>query len=275
MCRLLKVSKAGFYAWCDRVPSKRSQDDARFLASIRTIHATSRQTYGSPRVFKQLQRDGITVGKKRVARLMKAHGIVVKTRRKYKATTSSKHDLPIAKNVLDRKFAVDAIGATDRVWAGDITYVWTLEGWLYLAVVLDLRSRRVVGWSMSQSMERGLVLDALRMALLRRRPGIGVLHHSDRGSQYASADCRNLLEKHGMTSSMSRKGNCWDNAVVESFNATIKTELIHRIIWKTREDVRAAIYEYIELWYNSKRLHSTLGYWSPVEFEENESDNAA
>lgn len=129
------------------------------------------------------------------------------------------------------------------MWAGDITYVWTLEGWLYLAVVLDLRSRRVVGWSMSQSMERGLVLDALRMALLRRRPGLGVLHHSDRGSQYASADCRKLLEQHGMTSSMSRKGNCWDNAVVESFNATIKTELIHRTIWKTREEVRAAIYK--------------------------------
>jgi putative transposase len=275
MCRLLKVSKAGFYAWRDRAPSKRSQDDTRLLASIRAIHLASAQTYGSPRIFAQLERDGVSGGIKRVARLMRINGITVKIRRKYKATTTSKHDLPIAQNILDRKFAVHAIGATNRVWAGDITYVWTLEGWLYLAVVLDLRSRRVVGWSMSQSMERGLVLDALRMALLRRRPGPGVLHHSDRGSQYASADCRKLLKQHGMTSSMSRKGNCWDNAVVESFNATIKTELIHRTIWKTRETTRAAIYKYIETWYNTTRLHSTLGYRSPVEFEENESDNAA
>jgi putative transposase len=275
MCRLLEVSKAGFYAWRERAPSKRSQDDARLLAVIRSIHLTSAKTYGSPRVFAQLHKDGFSGGIKRVARLMRINGITVKIRRKYKVTTTSKHDLPIAENVLHRRFAIDSIGAIDRVWAGDITYVWTLEGWLYLAVVLDLRSRRVVGWSMSQSMERGLVLDALRMALLRRRPGLGVLHHSDRGSQYASADCRKLLEQYGMISSMSRKGTCWDNAVVESFNATIKTELIHRTIWKTREDARAAIYKYIETWYNTTRLHSTLGYRSPVEFEENESDNAA
>jgi putative transposase len=206
---------------------------------------------------------------------MKLNAMRIKTRRRYKATTDSKHDLPITANVLDRRFTVAAIGATDRVWASDITYVWTQEGWLYLAVVLDLRSRRVVGCSMSQSMERGLVLDALRMALSRRRPGFGVLHHSDRGSQYASDDFQKLLREYGMTCSMSRKGNCWDNAVVESFNATIKTELIHRIVWKTREDVRAAIYNYIETWYNAKRLHSTLGYRSPVEFEETERDNAA
>jgi len=275
MCRLLEVSKAGFYAWCDRAPSKRSQGDASLAARIRFIHSSSRQTYGSPRVLAQLRREGFRVGKKRVARLMKAHGITVKIRRRYKATTNSKHKLPITANLLGRRFDVDAIAATNRVWAGDITYVWTLEGWLYLAVVLDLRSRRVVGWSMSQSMERGIVIDALQMALSRRRPGIGVLHHSDRGSQYASDDCRALLRKNGMTSSMSRKGNCWDNAVVESFNATIKTELIHRTAWKTREEARAAIYKYIETWYNSTRLHSTLGFRSPVEFEENESDKAA
>jgi len=250
-------------------------DDARLSTRIKLIHKTSRRTYGSPRIHAQLQKDGVRVGRKRVARLMKLHAIEVKTRRRYKATTNSKHDLPVAHNILDRRFDVDEIAATDRVWAGDITYVWTLEGWLYLAVVLDLRSRRVVGWSMSQSMERGLVLDALRMALSRRNPEVGVLHHSDRGSQYASDDCQKLLREYGMTCSMSRKGDCWDNAVVESFNATIKTELIHRATWKTREDVRAEIYKYIETWYNSKRLHSTLGYRSPVEFEEAERDNAA
>jgi transposase InsO family protein len=275
MCRLLEVSKAGYYAWRDRAPSKRARDDARFTTLIRIIHKASRRTYGSPRVHAQLDKDGVRVGRKRVARLMRLNAIEVKTRRRFKATTNSKHDFPIAENLLDRRFDVDAIGATDRVWAGDITYIWTHEGWLYLAVVLDLRSRRVVGWSMSQSMERGLVLDALRMALSRRSPGVGVLHHSDRGSQYASADCRKLLREHGMTCSMSRKANCWDNAVVESFNATIKTELIHRMTWKTRNDVRAEIYKYIETWYNPKRLHSTLGYRSPVEFEEAEHDNAA
>jgi putative transposase len=275
MCRLLEVSKAGYYAWRHRAPSRRLADDARLTMRIKIIHKASCQTYGSPRVHAQLEKEGICVGRKRVARLMKVNAIEVKIRRRFKATTNSKHDFPVAENILDRRFDVDAIGATDRVWAGDITYVGTQEGWLYLAVVLDLRSRRVVGWSMSQSMERGLVLDALRMALLRRRPGVGVLHHSDRGSQYASDDCQKLLHDYGMTCSMSRKGDCWDNAVVESFNATIKTELIHRVTWKTREDVRAAIYKYIETWYNSKRLHSTLGYCSPVEFEEAEDDNAA
>jgi transposase InsO family protein len=275
MCRLLKVSKAGFYAWRDRAPSQRSQNDAHVLTRIRNIHSTSHETYGSPRICAQMHRDGVHISKKRVARLMKKAGLAVKIRRRYKATTNSKHSLPIAPNVLQRRFDVDEIATTNRVWAGDITYVWTLEGWLYLAVVLDLRSRRVIGWSMSQSMERGLVIDALKMALSRRQPGAGVLHHSDRGSQYASADCRALLQANEMTSSMSRKGNCWDNAVVESFNATIKTELIHRTVWTTREEARAAIYKYIETWYNSMRLHSTLGYCSPVEFENNESDKAA
>jgi putative transposase len=274
MCRLLKVSKAGYYAWCDRPQSKRAADDARLVTRIKLIHKTSRATYGRPRIHAQLQKDGVRVGNNRVARLMKLHVIEVKTRRRFKATTSSKHDLPIAENILDRRFDVGEIGATDRVWAGDITYVWTQEGWLYLAVVLDLRSRRVVGWSMSQSMERGLVLDALRMALSRRNPGVGVLHHSDRGSQYASEDCQKLLGEYAMTCSMSRKGNCWDNAVVESFNATIKTELIHRATWNTREEVRAAIYNYIETWYNPMRLHSTLGYRSPVEFEDAENNAA-
>jgi putative transposase len=271
MCRLLEVSKAGYYSWRGRPPSRRAREDANISMRIRIIHAVSSQTYGSPRVHAKLRKEGVCIGRKRVARLMRASGIKTKTRRRFRITTNSKHNLPIAENVLDRRFAIEEVGAIDRVWAGDITYIDTREGWLYLAVVLDLRSRRVIGWSMSQSMERGLVLDALRMALNRRRPGGGILHHSDRGSQYASAECQQLLDDHGMTCSMSRKGNCWDNAVVESFNATIKTELIYRKTWDTREEVRSAIYKYIESWYNRERLHSTLGYESPEEFEEREA----
>jgi transposase InsO family protein len=206
---------------------------------------------------------------------MRERAIAVRLRRRFRVTTTSKHKHPIAPNLLGRRFAPDEVGAKDRVWAADITYVDTMEGWLYLAVILDLRSRRVVGWSMSQSLEESLVLDALRMALLRRQPGRGVLHHSDRGSQYAGEAFQKLLKDHGMTCSMSRKADCWDNAVVESFNATIKTELIHRTKWNTREEARAAIYNYIETWYNRKRLHSTLGYRSPADFENDENRSAA
>lgn len=276
MCRLLKVSKAGYYAWRDRKPSKRAVVDARLLIRIKHIHATSGETYGRPRIHAELRRNNVCTGERRVGRLMRQAEIAVKLRRKRKPkTTDSKHDHPIAPNLLDRKFDIEKIEAVNRIWAGDITYIDTNEGWLYLAVILDLRSRRVVGWAMSASLERTLVLDALRMALLGRRPGIGVLHHSDRGVQYASDDCQQMLRDHGMICSMSRKGNCWDNAVIESFNATIKTELIHRKKWNTREEARAAIYKYIEVWYNRKRLHSTLGYRSPVEFENLERQEAA
>jgi transposase InsO family protein len=275
MCRLLRVSKAGYYAWRDRAPSRRARADETFISKIKVIHRMSRETYGSPRVHAQLRKEGVRIAKKRVARLMRSANIAAKTRRRYRATTNSRHDHPIAPNVLDRQFAVEEVKEIDRVWAGDITYIPTWEGWLYLAVIIDLRSRRVVGWSMSQSMEQTLVHDALRMALSRRQPGRGVLHHSDRGSQYAAEAFQQLLRDHGMTCSMSRKGDCWDNAVVESFNATIKTELINRTKWRTREEARAAIYKYIETWYNSKRLHSTLGYLSPVEFEERDVREAA
>jgi transposase InsO family protein len=206
---------------------------------------------------------------------MRKERIDVRLRRRFRKTTDSKHGHPIAPNLLKRRFAIDSIRARDRVWASDITYIDTMEGWLYLAVVLDLRSRRVVGWSMSQSLESTIVLDALRMALSRRQPGKGVLHHSDRGSQYADKLFRQLLKDHGMKCSMSRKGDCWDNAVVESFNATIKTELIHRTKWISREEARAAVYKWIETWYNSKRLHSTLGYRSPDDFENDEKQPAA
>jgi transposase InsO family protein len=206
---------------------------------------------------------------------MKAGNVAVRIRRRFRVTTTSKHNHPIAPNILKRRFGIKSVKALDRIWASDITYVDTHEGWLYLAVIVDLRSRRVVGWSMSQSLAEQLVLDALRMALLRRKPARGVLHHSDRGSQYAGKAFRKLLRDHGIRCSMSRKGDCWDNAVVESFNATIKTELIHRTKWMTREEARAAVYEYIETWYNSKRLHSTLGYLSPIEFEEHELRRSA
>jgi putative transposase len=274
MCRLLRVSKAGYYEWRKGFTSVRAQVDEKLIAFIRLIHAVSNETYGSPRIHAQLKREGIHISRKRVARLMDQANIKVKTRRRFRATTNSKHKLPIAPNILDRRFAVEDICAIDSVWASDITYIDTCEGWLYLAVILDLRSRRVIGWSMSQSMEKTLVLDALRMALLRRKPGIGVLHHSDRGSQYASEACRDLLDENQMLCSMSRKGNCWDNAVIESFNGTIKTELLHRTKWKTREEARAAVYKYIETWYNSRRLHSTLGYLTPIEFEERDSHGA-
>ena len=246
MCSLLSASRAGYYAWRERKPSKRAQKDAKLATQIRVIHKQSNETYGSPRIHAQLQHDGTRVGRKRVARVMRKERIDVRLRRRFRKTTDSKHGHPIAPNLLKRRFSIKSIRALDRVWASDITYIDTMEGWLYLAVVLDLRSRRVVGWSMSQSLESTIVLDALRMALSRRQPGKGVLHHSDRGSQYADKLFRQLLKDHGMRCSMSRKGDCWDNAVVESFNATIKTELIHRTKWMTREDVRAAVYKWIE-----------------------------
>jgi putative transposase len=275
MCSLLRASRAGYYAWRERKPSERDQKDAKLASQIRLIHKHSHETYGSPRIHAQLRHDGTRVGRKRVARVMRKEGVAVRLRRRYRKTTDSNHGHPIAPNLLKRRFAINSIRARDRVWASDITYIDTMEGWLYLAVVLDLRSRRVVGWSMSQSLETPIVLDALRMALSRRQPGKGVLHHSDRGSQYADKLFRQLLKDHGMECSMSRKGDCWDNAVVESFNATIKTELIHRTKWITREQARAAVYKWIETWYNSQRLHSTLGYRSPNEFESDEKQSAA
>jgi len=267
MCRLFSISRSGYYEWKQRAPSARSVRDTELIEKIRSIHHESRQTYGSPRMYAQLRKTGERISRKRVSRLMKVNGITVKTRRRFKATTNSKHKHSIAENLLDRVFAPREIGSPNRYWAGDITYIDTTEGWLYLAVVIDLYSRRVVGWAMSHSMASQLVTDALKMAFERCTPGHGVLYHSDRGSQYAGDDSRKLLEKYRMTCSMSRKGNCWDNAVVESFNATLKTELIHRQRWQTREEARAATYEFIEVWYNRKRLHSTLGYRSPEEFE--------
>ena len=267
MCRALAVAKAGYYAWRGREPGARARANARLAVEIRAAHQKSRRTYGSPRVHAELRARGVVCSEKRVARVMRAEGIRAKPRRRFRVTTDSRHGEPVAPNVLGRRFDPETIAAPDRVWAGDITYVPTREGWLYLAVVLDLASRRVIGWSMRHTLERALTLDALAMALAQRWPEFGALHHSDRGSQYACGDYRALLATHGMTCSMSRKGDCWDNAVVESFFATLKTELVDEADWATREEARTALFQYIAVWYNRRRRHSSLGYVSPAQYE--------
>ena len=231
---------------------------------IRVIHAESRSTYGSPRVHATLQAQGQRIGEHRVARLMRTSAIRAKTVKKWRATTDSAHQYPVVPNTLNRQFAV---AHPNQVWAGDITYVWTAEGWLYLAVVLDLYSRRVIAWGMGSRLTQELATAALTMAVEHRRPASGVLHHTDRGSQYTATLYREMLAGHGLTASMSRRGNCWDNAVVESFFHTLKTELVYHRRYITREEARQDIFEWIEVFYNRTRRHSTLGYRSPAEFE--------
>lgn len=265
MTRALNVSSAGYYAWVDRPESARATENRTLLTEIRAIHQASRQTYGSPSIWDELHnKRGQRVGENRVARLMRMNGIRAKTVKKWKATTDSGHRLPVAANTLGRQFAVNE---PNRVWAGDITYVWTQEGWLYLAVVLDLYSRKIIGWATGTRLTVDLAESALTMALWRRKPQPGLLHHSDRGSQYAAGTYQQQLADHGIECSMSRKGDCWDNACVESFFATLKKELIHHRRYITREEARQEIFEYIEVFYNRTRRHSTLGYYSPAEFE--------
>ena len=264
MCRALAVSAAGYYAWRSRPECPRSIQARTLLSAIRVVHQESRETYGSPRLWKALVKQGHHVGEHRVARLMRQDDIRAKTVKKWRATTPSNHRLPVAANTLDRQFTV---AAPNRVWAGDITYVWTLEGWLYLAVLLDLHSRRVVGWAMGQRLTVELAEQALTMALANRHPRAGLLHHSDRGSQYAATSYQRVLDEYGLIPSMSRKGNCWDNACVESFFGTLKRELVYHRRYATREEARQDIFEYIEVFYNRQRCHSTLGYHSPAEYE--------
>ena len=264
MCRVLQVSTQGYYAWAKREPSKRAKANLRLVTDIKAIHAGSRRTYGAPRVRAELVARGQQVGKNRVARLMRQEGIQARRKRKFRRTTDSKHDLPIAPNVLERDFEADA---PNEAWVTDITYVWTLEGWLYLAAILDLFSRRVVGWATSASLDRGLALDALHMALQGRQPPPGLVHHSDRGCQYASHDYRAVLDAHGIVCSMSRKGDCWDNAVAESFFGSLKAELINDQEFATRAEARSAIFDYIEVFYNRRRRHSYLGFLSPAHYE--------
>ena len=263
LCELMGVSKSGYYAWCNRHPSKRDLENARLKSEIRVVHAESRGTYGSPRVYQELRKRG-RVGRHRVTRLMAEEGLQGCRPRRFRRTTDSEHDRPVAPKILKRDFQA---AGPDQKWVGDITAIWTGEGWLYLAVLIDLFSRKVVGWSMANHMRSELAIAALRMALGRRRSPHDLVHHTDRGSQYASQKYSEELFVAGLTPSMSRTGNCWDNAVAESFFATLKKELIHRYRWPERRDAQNAIAEYIEVFYNNRRIHSSIGYVSPADYE--------
>lgn len=264
MCAALGVSRSGYYAWRKRKPSARVLANQQLLAAIRVVYAASRQVYGYRRVYKALVAKQVACSRNRVARLMRQAGLRAKRYRRYRVTTQSRHQRPIAPNHLARRFTAPA---PNQKWVSDITYVRTHQGWLYLAVVLDLFSRYVVGWAMESYLNDHLTIKALQMALSRRRPPAGLLHHSDRGSQYASRDYRALLLDHQALASMSRTGNVYDNAPMESFFATLKTELIHHRTYPSRQQAKADIFEYIEVFYNRQRLHSTLNYQSPADYE--------
>jgi transposase InsO family protein len=264
LCRVLGVSRAGYYAWRARGPSERESEDAELVKRIRVVHADNRGVYGSPRVHRELRAQGELVGRHRIARLMRETGLrAVPSRKYHPSTTDSSHPLPIAPNVLERQFEVPA---PNHAWVADITYVGTREGWLYLAIVLDLFSRRVVGWSMSDRIDQSLTLSALGMAVQARRPRAGLVHHSDRGCQYAGESYRRALAELGLRASMSRKGNCWDNAVAESFFRSLKVECCGGV-FVTRQHARKSLFDYIERFYNRRRRHSSLGYVSPMDFE--------
>jgi transposase InsO family protein len=265
MCSVLEVSASGYYAWRHRPESIRSQANRVLLGDIRRVHGESRRRYGSPRVHAALQAEGQQVGRNRVARLMRRHGIAVRIKRRFRVTTDSKHSFPVAPNLLDRQFTASG---PNKVWLADMTYIPTGEGWLYLAVVLDLFSRKVVGWAMRETMAQELTLSALQMAITNRQPGPGLLQHSDRGSQYAAHDYRRLLAKHGMVCSMSRKGNCWDNAPMESFFGSLKTELEEDGPFLTRQHARSTLFSFLEAFYNRTRLHSAIGYKTPADMEQ-------
>ncbi len=268
MCEVLEVSRSGFYAWRKRPKSRQSKRRQALVHEMKTVHDDrDMRSYGSPRVHEELVSRGHSVSRNTVAKLMREHGLRAASSRKFRVTTDSNHSHPVAENVLNREFQQDS---SDRVWLADITYLWTREGWLYLSCVLDAYSRKIVGWSMGERITKDLVLDALKMALGRRRPDCKgrLLHHSDRGSQYASAAFQELLAEENITCSMSRKGNCWDNAMMESFFATLKKERVHLEDYATRASARASVFDYIERFYNRIRRHSALGYVSPEQFEE-------
>jgi transposase InsO family protein len=264
MCEVLRVSRSGYYAWRERPHSEREQANRQLLRAIERVHAESRGAYGSPRVHQALRRGGVSCGRHRVARLMREEGLRGKAKQRFRSIATKRSEMPSAPNLLARSFSAPA---PDRAWVADITIVRTGEGWLHLAVVLDLFSRKVVGWATSERVQQAIALEALAMAIRRRRPEPGLVHHSDRGGQYAAAAYQALLDRHGLVSSMSRPGNCLDNAVAESFFHTLKTELVYHEHYRTREAARLAIFEWIEGFYNRTRLHSTLGYRSPEEYE--------
>lgn len=264
LCRVMSVSTSGYYNWRHREPSLRARRDDVLSTHLRAIHTASRETYGSPRIHAELRRQGFRVGRKRVARLMRTNALRGNRPRPFKQTTDSEHGRAVAPNHLLQNFESTE---PDRIWVADITYIRTWEGWLYLAVVVDLFSRRVVGWAADSHMRTELALDALQMAFSRRAPGPHLIHHSDRGSQYAAKAYVDALADQGAVASMSERGDCYDNAVAESFFGTLKTELVHRTVWPTRDKARHAIREYIEHFYNPVRMHTKLGFKSPAEFE--------
>lgn len=260
----MQGSRSGYYAWRRRLESPRQREDRQLVAEIKTLHKKSKKTYGSPRIHAELRSKGVRCGEKRVSRLMRENGIRAKQTPRFRVTTQSKHSYPAAENILSRSFQV---AKPNGCWVSDMTYVRTGEGWLYLAAVMDLFHRQIVGWCMSASLEKSITLNALQMAIDRRNPPPGLLHHSDRGVQYACEDYQSLLKSNAMICSMSRKGNCWDNAPMESFFHTLKVELIRHHRYETREEARRDIFEYVEIFYNRQRLHSSLGYLSPVDYE--------
>jgi transposase InsO family protein len=264
LCAVLGVSRSGFYAWKNREPSARTKRGARLAVEIAATHRKSRGRYGSPRVHEALRRRGLAVSRKTVEKAMRDQGLFARKRKRFRRTTDSKHAHPIAPNLVQRQFAPEA---ANRVWAGDVTYIDTKEGWAYLAVLLDLFSRRVVGWAMSATNDTALALAALERALTGRAISTGLVHHTARGSPYASDEYRKALRANGMIASMSRKGDCWDNAVAESFFATLRVELVDDERYATRDAAEMSIGDYIETFYNAERLHSHLGYDSPIEFE--------
>lgn len=274
LCRVMNVSRSGYYGWRGRGSSLRAADDERLLGHLRALHAESRQAYGALKTWRVLQGQGVVGGKHRIARLRRDHGIEAKRKRRFRNAVAHQLSLPPAENLLARQFHVEQIGEANKVWAGDITYVPTRTGWLYLAVLLDLHSRRVIGWAMSNRVTKDLSLAALEMAVEQRRPdpGAGLMHHSDQGSQYTAKDYRDRLETLHITASMSRKGNPYDNAVVESFFSSLKNELTHHCSFISQEQARSEIFSYIEIFYNRKRAHASLLYISPVEYERRSND---
>ena len=264
LCQVMEVSRSGFYDFMKRLQRPKDPQEQRLIVKVRAIHKANDEAYGSRRMSQALRADGEDVGRCQAGTLMKKANVEVKQKKRFRVTTDSKHNYPVAPNLLDRQFDIEA---PNTAWGGDITYLWTDEGWLYLAVIIDLFSRRVVGWSLSSRMKVDLVRDALLMAIWRRKPGRGLIHHSDRGSQYACHEYQDILEEHGMIPSMSRKGDCWDNAVIERFFRSLKSERTNHRRYPTREAARQDVINYIEMFYNSRRLHLYLGYVSPVEYE--------
>ncbi|MFT0891350.1 IS3 family transposase [Pseudochelatococcus sp. G4_1912] len=268
LCKVLDVSQSGYFAWKDRPASRRQRDDMVLLAHVRSAFSLSNGTYGSPRMTRELQDDGFAVGRRRTARLMRQNGLYARQKRRFKRTTDSHHAWPIAPNIIDQDFTASK---PDEKWGADISYIWTREGWLYLAVVIDLYARRVVGWAIGDRLHRKLALTALRKALMMRLPSEGLIHHSDRGSQYCSVDYQAELRRHGILISMSGKGNCYDNAMVETFFKTLKSELVWRTVFHTRAQAENAIARYIDGFYNPIRRHSALDFLSPAQFEKRAS----